>query len=212
LNSSYTFRFIDFNPKWSDGFLVKSFMVNSNERKNDVQVISARLDLMFKMEDVRKLPTNDLLEYFRLNMGSFKEHISFDHVKNHSELTEEEVKQCIIDSFLEYQYIEEVFWRLEDILESLCISERAIRDGSYEIEVIEKHKISIEINEDEQFVLELKGEGEDAKVDCFSYYYLPFSDPISVVGFLEKNVEEAFFKDVLKKTRIRRLVAPSKTN
>ena len=212
MNNSYTFRFIDFNPKWSGDFLVKSFMVNSNERKNDVQVISARLDLMFKMEDMRKLPTHDLLEYFKLNMGIFKKHISFDDVKNHSELTEGEVKQCIINSFFEYQYIEEVFWRVEDILESLCISEQAIRDGSYEIEVIQQHKISIEINEDEQFVLELKGEGKNAKVDCFSYYYLPFSDPISVVGFLEKNVEETFFKDVLQKTRIRRLVAPLEEN
>ena len=206
----YTFQFTHLTTKRSGDLFVERFMVNSNERKNDTWVLYTCFDISFTVDDVRTLPTDNLLSYFILYVGKFKKRLSFYDWKNHSELTDEEAKQCIIDSIFVSRYMNEAFWQSEDMFYGLRVSEQAIIDKSYEIEVIHKQKIEIGMDEAEQFILELEGEGKNATVSYFAYYYHAFRDPIPISNFLAKNVEETFFKDVLKKTIIHRAMAPFK--
>ena len=209
MNIPYTFQFTHLTTKRSGDLFVERFMVNSKERKNDEWVLYTCFDVLFTVEDVLTLPTNNLLWYLTSHVGELEKRLSFYDWKNHSELTDEEAKECIIMSIFESKYMEEAFWQSEKMFYSLRISEQAIVDKSYEIEVIHKHKIEIGIDKAEQVVLELEGEGKNARVIYFAYYYHAFRDPIPISNFFSKEVEETFFKDVLKKTIIHRAMAPS---
>jgi len=74
---------------------------------------------------------------------------------------------------------------IDDLFYGLRVLEQAIMNKSYDIDVIHKYEI-----------------------DYFAYYYDICFEPIPVFRFLPKEVEEEFFNDVLKKTLIRRLLAP----
>jgi len=190
-----------------DGIFMERFLVYSNEKKDNKGVISTGFDLSFTVEDVRTLPTENLETYFKENKHELIKRLSFDEFENLSDLTDQEVKGCIIESCFENPEVLKTFVKIEDMFYGICEAEQAIINKEYDVEVIHKHEIEVEAA-GEIFVLELEGEGAGTVVDYFAYYVDELSYLIPFSSFLEKDVEEAFLKDVLKQTRIRRLVAP----
>lgn len=209
MKNLYTFCFLPLVTARFDGIFMERLSVYSNEKKDNKDVISSRFDLLFTVEDVRSLPTENLDTYFEENKHELTKRLSFDEFENHSELTDEEVKECIIDSCFENPKVFKTFMKIEDMFDGLRKAEQAIINNLYDVEVIHKHEIEVKAA-GEIFVLELEGEGKEAAVDYFTYYVDELSDIIPFSRFLSKDVEETFFKDVLKKTLIRRLLAPSK--
>ena len=211
MKQTYELSFIHLSKLRIDDLFLKRFRVYSREAKNDKHAIDFIFDLSFTNEDVRKLPIDDLLTYFEENKNELKKRLSFFDRENRTTIRNEEVLDYIINAMFRDEHIKKVFERTEDMFYGLRISEQSILNKSYTIDVIHQHKLKINV-EDELFLLEVKGGGKNAEVDYFAYYYDIFVDPIPVFRFLPKEVEEKFFRDVLKKTLIRRLVAPLEIN
>jgi len=207
MNHPYTFSFMHISTVRSNDLFIERFSVFSNEMKNDKSVIYINFNLSFTCQDVRTLPNENLLNYFAANDKKLKNRITFTLWENHSELTDEEVKNTIIHFIFKSPDMKEAFWQTEDMFYGLCTLEEAIINKSYEIKVLEQRKIKIHIDAEEYVLMELEGGVKEANVCCFEYHY-EFCEPLSVFDFLEKETEKAFFRDVLKKTSIRRLVAP----
>ena len=208
MNNPYTFCFLPLVTARFDGIFMERLSVYSNEKKDNKDVISTCFDFLFTVEDVKTLPIDDLEIYFKEHKQELSKRLSFEEFENYSELTDEEVKECIIDSCLKNPNVLKTFLKIEEMFYGLREAEQAIINKEYDVEVIHKYEVEIEAA-GEIFVLELEGEVKETAVDYFAYYVDELSNLIPFSSFLEKDVEEAFLKDVLKQTRIRRLVAPS---
>lgn len=211
MKNPYTFHFNPLVTVRFDGLFMERVMVISKEMEHNKFAISTSLDLSFTVEDVHSLATENIYIYFKKNKQELKKRISFYNWENYSDTTDEEVKESIIHAIFLSDKMKQNFWKIGNMFYKLREAEKSIVNNSYDVEVIHKHELEIEAA-GEIFVLELEGEGKETTVRYFAYYVDERSDLIPISNFLAKDVEEIFFKNVLKKTRIRRLVAPFKEN
>jgi len=200
LKHSYTFSFDPLVTVRFDGLFMERVMVISKEMEHNKFAISTSLDLSFTVEDIHSLATENLYIYFKKNKQELKKRISFYDWENYSKLTNEEAEECIIDSIFQSDKMKQIFWKIANMFYELREAEKAIVNNSYDVEVIHKHELEIEAA-GEIFVLELEGEGKETTVRFFAYYVDERSDLIPISNFLAKEVEEIFFKNVLKKNK-----------